>query len=62
MTKPGLARPVVFPMKNDLRENIVLGCLRTLNVTKKELEDFLNPSKKGRLVMGAPGVLPPGQI
>ena len=46
MTRPGMLRPVVFPMKNDLREGIVFGILRTMGTTKSDLEDYLNPPKK----------------
>jgi hypothetical protein len=47
MTKPGLARPVVIPKKKDLSEDIVLSVGRTLGLTRKEIEQRLNP-KKGR--------------
>jgi len=45
MTRAGMFRPVVFPMKNDLREDIVLGVLRTMQRSKKELLAFLSPAK-----------------
>ena len=38
-------RPVVFPMKNDLREDIVLGVLRTMQRSMKEVLAFLSPAK-----------------
>ena len=41
MTRPGLARPVVFKKVKDLREDIVLGVARTLGIGKKELENLL---------------------
>ena len=41
-----MLRPVVFPMKNDLREGIVFGILRTMGTTKMDLGDYLNPPKK----------------
>lgn len=46
MTKKGLARPVVFPMKKDLKEDIVLGVGRTLGVNRKQIEDGLSPKRK----------------
>ena len=47
MVRPGLARPVVIPKKKDLSEDIVLSVGRTLGLTRKEIEQRLNP-KKGR--------------
>jgi HicA-like toxin of HicAB toxin-antitoxin system len=37
MVRPGMARPVVFPRKKDLREDIVFGVARTLGISKKDL-------------------------
>jgi hypothetical protein len=48
MTKPGLARPVVIPKKKDLSEDIVLSVGRTLGLTRKEMEQRLNPNKGRR--------------
>lgn len=39
MVKPGLNRPVVFPKKRGLREDIVLGVGRTLGLTKRQIEE-----------------------
>jgi hypothetical protein len=55
MTKPGLARPVVIPKKKDLSEDIVLSVGRTLGLTRKEIEQRLNPKKKSRSGPGAKG-------
>ena len=38
MTKPGIARPAVFPMKRDLKEDIVLGVGRTIGINRKQFE------------------------
>jgi hypothetical protein len=51
MTKPGLARPVVIPKKKDLSEDIVLSVGRTLGLTRKEIEQRLNPKKRSRSVL-----------
>lgn len=49
MTKPGMVRPVVFPKKKTLGEDIVLNICRTIGIKKKDLEEFLNPiSKSGK--------------
>lgn len=45
MTKPGMARPVVIPMKRDLSENISLGIARTLGIARSELERFLREGR-----------------
>ena len=47
MVKPGMARPVVFPMKKDLREDIVLGVGRTLGISRKQIEQFLKGKQRG---------------
>jgi predicted RNA binding protein YcfA (HicA-like mRNA interferase family) len=49
MTKEGLARPAVFPMKKDLKEDIVLGVGRTLGINRKQIEEHLNQKKKSAL-------------
>ena len=46
MTKPGMVRPVVFPKKKALGEDIVLNICRTIGIKKKDLEEFLNPISK----------------
>lgn len=46
MTKPGVARPVVIPMKKDLKENIVLSVARTMGITKQQIEEFLDAKGK----------------
>lgn len=48
MTKPGLARPIVIPKKNDLSEDIVLSVGRTLGLNRKALEAKLNPRRKSK--------------
>ena len=47
MTRPGLSRPIVIPIKKDLKEDIVLSIARTLGLKRKDIEERLNP-KKGR--------------
>jgi len=46
MTKLGLARPIVIPQRQDLKENIVLGIGRTLGLTKKEMLDRLDSKRR----------------
>lgn len=46
MTRPGLARPVVIPKKDDLSEDIVLSVGRTLGLNRKALEQKLNPKRR----------------
>ena len=46
MTKEGQARPAVFPMKKDLKHDIVLGVGRTLGIGRKEIEAHLNPPRR----------------
>jgi predicted RNA binding protein YcfA (HicA-like mRNA interferase family) len=46
MTKAGLARPVVIPRKNGLKEDIVLSVGRTLGLKRKEILARLD--KKGK--------------
>jgi len=42
-----MARPVVFPKKKDLREDIVFGVARTLGLTSKQMRERVEgPSKK----------------
>ena len=45
MVKPGAPRPVVIPQYRDLKEDIVLGVLKTIGLTKRELLKRLNPSR-----------------
>jgi predicted RNA binding protein YcfA (HicA-like mRNA interferase family) len=54
MTKPGLSRPVVIPKKKDLAEDIVLSVGRTLGLSRKAIEERLNPKRKQK--KGALGV------
>jgi predicted RNA binding protein YcfA (HicA-like mRNA interferase family) len=43
MTRPGLARPVIFPAnKKELRPDVLRGCMRTLGIDRRELEDLLD--------------------
>jgi hypothetical protein len=60
MTKPGLARPIVIPKKKDLCEDISLSVGRTLGLTKKQLEQRLNPRAK-RAAKGAQSTEPSGE-
>ena len=46
MVKSGAPRPVVIPRKRDLKEDIVLGIARTLDLTKKQMLDRLGAQKK----------------
>ena len=48
MMKSGLKRPIVFPMKKDLSEDIVLGVLRTMQCSKADLEQFLDPPYRSK--------------
>lgn len=41
MTRPGLYRPVVFPVNRDLAPGTLTGCLRTLGISRDELERLL---------------------
>ena len=45
MTRAGMSRPLVFPMKRDLKEDIVFNVLRTMGCSRKDLESYLNPPK-----------------
>lgn len=38
MSKPGCSRPLVIPKKNQLKEDIVLGLIKTMGLSRK---DFL---------------------
>jgi hypothetical protein len=47
MVRPGLFRPVVFPKKKALSENIVLSVARTIGLEKKKLREYLDrPMRK----------------
>ncbi|MFN0165658.1 MAG: type II toxin-antitoxin system HicA family toxin [Bryobacteraceae bacterium] len=48
MTKTGLSRPVVIPKKDGLKEDVVLSVGRTLGLNRKQLEERLNPKKRGK--------------
>ena len=41
MTRSDLLRPVVIPMYDELGPDIVLGIVRTLGITKKELLELI---------------------
>ena len=41
MTKPGAARSVVIPMRNGLKEDIVLGLAQTLGISSAEMKNRL---------------------
>ena len=47
MTKPRASRPVVIPMKNQLKERIVLSVARTIGMDRVDLEKYIR-SRKGR--------------
>jgi len=42
MTRPGLARPVIIKMDDNLGEDIVRSNMRTLNVSRKRFEELLS--------------------
>ena len=46
MTKKGAARPVVIPMRKDLKENIVLSVARTIGTSRGDLEDYINSRRR----------------
>lgn len=48
MVRAGLQRPIVIPKKPDLKEDIVLGIVRTLGLTRKDFEAWLNPKSKSK--------------
>lgn len=41
MTRSDLFRPVVIPMYDELGPDIVLGIVRTLGITKRELLELI---------------------
>lgn len=41
MTKPGTARSVVIPMRDGLKEDIVLGLAQTLGISSAEMKNRL---------------------
>jgi predicted RNA binding protein YcfA (HicA-like mRNA interferase family) len=41
MARPGMARPVIIKMDNDLGEDIVRSNMHTLGVSRKEFEQLL---------------------
>lgn len=49
MTQVGYSRPVVIPMKRDLKEDIILSNLRTMGINRKSFELILNPPKSAKL-------------
>lgn len=60
MTKPGLARPVVIPKKNDLSEDIVLSVGRTLGLNRKAIEHKLIPKRRKGKASIPSHLAPPG--
>jgi hypothetical protein len=48
MTRPGMARPVIIKMDNDLGEDIVRSNLRTLGVGRREFELLLAQARRKR--------------
>lgn len=42
MTRAGMIRPVVIPMKNNLTENIVLSVMRTMEMDRNTLDRYLS--------------------
>lgn len=45
MTKNDAPRPVVIPMRNQLKEDIVLSIARTMGYTRKDLEEYIQTGK-----------------
>lgn len=45
MTKNGVPRPVVIPMRKQLKEDIVLSVARTMGYTRKDLEEYIQTGK-----------------
>lgn len=42
MTRADMVRPVVFPVnRKALRPDVLRGCMRTLGIDRRELEDLL---------------------
>ena len=41
MTKKGARRPVVFPEKNQLKEDIVLTVARSMGLTRRDIEKYI---------------------
>ncbi len=48
MTKPGMARPVVIVMAKELGEDIVRTNMHTLEISRKEFEQYLNTVRRKR--------------
>lgn len=48
MVRPGMARPVVFPKKKDLKEDIVLSVGRTMGLTSKQMRERVEGKKSKR--------------
>lgn len=46
MVRDGMYRPVVFPMKRGLKEDIVLGVARTIGITAKQMRAYLDGKVK----------------
>ncbi len=45
MTKPEMARPIVIPRRNNLKEDIVLSIGRTLGLNRKQMLERLASEK-----------------
>lgn len=45
MRKSGAPRPVVIPMKKHLKEDIVLSVAKTIEMSRRELEDYIRNPK-----------------
>lgn len=54
MVRPGMARPVVFPKKRGLKEDIVFGVARTLGITKDVMREKLGEKPKKKKSKGKP--------
>lgn len=46
MTRTNLVRPVVIPMRNNLKETIVFNIAKTLGLSNKEMRERLSRKKK----------------
>jgi hypothetical protein len=41
MTRPGMARPVIIKMDRDLGEDVIRSNIRTLGLSRQQLEELL---------------------
>ena len=41
MTKDGVPRPVVIPMRKELKEDVVMTVARAIGMTRSDLEDYV---------------------